>query len=62
MCDYLVQQINLFDMKRILEGTNKNVNFSVLSFDVLSENEMLKVRGGAKIRPKTRDKDIYVED
>ena len=40
-----------------LEVINEKVNFSVQGFDVLSENEMLKVRGG--VDPKTRDKDIY---
>ena len=44
-------------MKRILEDISEKMNFSVFGFDVLSENEMLKVRGG--IKPKTRDRDIY---
>lgn len=44
-------------MKRILNGINKSVNFSDLSFDLLSETDMLKVRGG--VEPKTRDRDIY---
>ncbi|MBT3383476.1 MAG: hypothetical protein HN778_04880 [Prolixibacteraceae bacterium] len=46
-------------MKSNLESISEKMNFSVLSFDVLSENEMLKVRGGTDAKPVTRDKDIY---
>ena len=31
-------------------------------FEILSENEMMEVRGGADIRPKTRELDMFPED
>jgi hypothetical protein len=42
-------------MKRFFTNTEKK-NFQ--SFEVLTANEMLKVRGGGDTRPITRDKDI----
>lgn len=32
------------------------------SFEILSENEMMEVRGGTDIRPRTRDIDVYDEE
>lgn len=43
-------------MKRFFNNTEKR-NFK--GFEVLSSNEMLKVRGGGDTRPATRDKDIF---
>ena len=37
---------------------NSTENF--LGFDILSENEMLEVRGG--IEPRTRDLDVFEEE
>lgn len=47
-------------MKRMIATSNELVNFA--GFEVLSNNEMLKVRGGDDIRPKTRDRDIFEEE
>jgi len=44
-------------MNRNLGRTEKNVDFELFGFEVLSDEEMLKVRGGGK--PKSREKDIY---
>ena len=46
-------------MKRTVKNSNENVSFNNFSFEVLTNNEMLKVRGGGDPKPKTRDKDIY---
>jgi len=46
-------------MKRIFASTQKR-NFN--GFNVLTSNEMLQVRGGTDVRPRTRDKDIFEED
>ena len=43
-------------MKRFFSNTERKVNFA--GFEVLSANEMLKVRGGGDTRPITREKDI----
>jgi hypothetical protein len=43
-------------MKRIFANTQKR-NFN--GFNVLTSNEMLQVRGGTDVRPRTREKDIY---
>jgi hypothetical protein len=43
-------------MKRFFNNTEKK-NFP--GFEVLTSNEMLKVRGGGDTRPATRDKDIF---
>ncbi len=44
-------------MKRSFANTKEKRNFA--GFNVLSANEMLQVRGGGDVRPRTRDKDIY---
>ena len=44
-------------MKRMV--TNPELNLT--SFDVLSENEMMEVRGGIDTRPLTRDRDEFDE-
>ncbi|WP_346863330.1 hypothetical protein [uncultured Draconibacterium sp.] len=44
-------------MKRVQGQSTKNA-FEVLSFDVLTSNEMNQVRGGVE-PPRSRDKDIY---
>ncbi|SHF82920.1 hypothetical protein SAMN05444274_11033 [Mariniphaga anaerophila] len=43
-------------MKRFFNNTEKR---NVKGFEVLTSNEMLKVRGGGNPRPITRDKDIF---
>ena len=43
----------------------KMINNSVQEFkgfEILSENEMMEVRGGADSRPRTRDIDIFIEE
>ncbi len=47
-------------MKRFFSNTQKRVNLK--SFEVLTSNEMLKVRGGGDTRPATRQKDILEEE
>ena len=44
-------------MKRMV--TNPELNLT--SFELLSENEMLEVRGGTDTRPITRDRDQFDE-
>lgn len=44
-------------MKRSFANTKEKRNFT--GFNVLSANEMLQVRGGGDVRPRTRDKDIF---
>lgn len=44
-------------MKRSFNNTEETTNFN--AFDALTENEMMQVRGGGDIRPRTRDKDLY---
>jgi hypothetical protein len=51
--------LNLFVMKRFFTNTQKR-NFN--GFNVLTSNEMLQVRGGTDVRPRTREKDIYDVD
>jgi hypothetical protein len=46
-------------MKRFFNNTEKR-NFA--GFEVLSINEMLKVRGGTNTKPASRDKDMYEGD
>ena len=43
-------------MKRSFNNTEEKTNFN--SFDALTTNEMLQVRGGDST-PRTRDKDIF---
>lgn len=43
-------------MKRFFSNSEKRANFT--GFEVLTANEMLKVRGGGDTRPITREKDI----
>jgi hypothetical protein len=38
---------------------NSELNFQ--EFEILNENEMLQVRGGADVRPKSRDIDQFDE-
>ncbi len=45
-------------MKRSYNNTEEK-NFNSFGFDVLNSNEMLKVRGGEDVRPRTRDKDVF---
>ncbi len=47
-------------MKRFFSNTQKRANFQ--GFEVLTSNEMLKVRGGADTKPATRQKDILEEE
>jgi len=47
-------------MKRFFANTEEERNFN--SFDVLTSNEMLQVRGGSDVKPETRDKDIFEFD
>lgn len=47
-------------MKRFFTNSEKKANFK--GFEVLTSNEMLKVRGGADTKPASRDKDILEED
>ena len=49
-------------MERILEDIKEKMNFCVEGIDVLSENEMLKIRGGTDTKTRTREKDIYDVD
>ncbi len=44
-------------MKTLSTNFEKKTTFN--SFETLSDKEMLKVRGGGDLKPKTRDKDIY---
>ena len=46
-------------MKRFFSNTQKRANLK--GFEVLTSNEMLKVRGG-NTRPATRQKDILEEE
>ena len=46
-------------MKRFFANTEKKENFK--GFEVLTTNEMLKVRGGADTKPITRSKDLLEE-
>lgn len=46
-------------MKRFFNKSEKS-NFQ--GFEVLTTNEMLKVRGGGDAKPITRQKDIFEED
>ncbi len=39
---------------------NSDLNFQ--GFETLSASEMMQVRGGEDIRPKTRELDIYEEE
>jgi hypothetical protein len=50
--------MNLFTMKKMID--NSAANFQ--GFEMLSENEMMEVRGGAEPRPKTREMDIFEEE
>jgi len=43
-------------MKAIITNTE---NLKGFDFEVLTENEMLEVRGGTDVKPVTRDRDIY---
>lgn len=45
-------------MKKMIDNSTENF----LGFDILSENEMLEVRGGIDSRPTTRDRDVYDEE
>jgi len=45
-------------MKAIITNTEDLKGFD---FELLTENEMLEVRGGTDVRPATRDRDIYDE-
>ncbi len=46
-------------MKRFIDNSEKKFQ----GFDILSENAMLKVRGGGgTIPPKTRDRDAYDDE
>ena len=45
-------------MKRLLGRKEENV-FEVFGFEVLSTNEMLKVRGGTDPKPKIKDTDVF---
>ncbi len=47
-------------MKRFFSTNEKRVNFK--SFEVLTSNEMLKVRGGGDTKPASREKDLYEKD
>ena len=50
-------------MKSILGRINLKGNSKVSSFEILTENEMLKVRGGVEpIKPTSRPKDVYGEE
>lgn len=44
-------------MKKFFASTEEKKNFK--SFDVLTSNEMLQVRGGSDVKPNTREKDIF---
>jgi hypothetical protein len=44
-------------MKRNLGSTEKKGDFNFLGFEILSNDEMLKVRGGGK--PKSRNEEEY---
>lgn len=47
-------------MENLFSFTSKRKNTKVFGFELLSENEMLKVRGGTvPIKPKSRPKDEY---
>jgi hypothetical protein len=46
-------------MKRFFNNSEKR-NFQ--AFEVLTSDEMLKVRGGGDVRPATREKDIFEEE
>ncbi len=47
-------------MKRSFTNAEEK-KFNAFGFDVLNSNEMMKVRGGDDIRPRTRDKDTYID-
>ena len=44
-------------MKKIIDNSTENF----LGFDILSEDEMMQVRGGGDTRPRVRDIDIFDE-
>lgn len=46
-------------MKRSFNNTEENNSFN--SFDALTTNEMMQIRGG-DADPKSRDKDIFEKD
>lgn len=46
-------------MKKMIATSMESVVFE--GFEVLTNNDMLKVRGGEE-RPKTKDRDVYDED
>jgi hypothetical protein len=47
-------------MKSIFASINEKSDSKVFGFEILSENEMLKVRGGAEPeKPKTRPRDEF---
>ena len=52
--------IKLFTMRSMFASTSKKRDSKVFGIELLSENEMLKVRGGVgEEKPKSRPKDIY---
>jgi hypothetical protein len=46
-------------MKKMIATSVESVVFE--GFEVLSNNDMLKIRGGEE-RPKTKDRDVFDED
>ena len=58
MCVFKVLQIILFTMKNLFKNF-KSSESKVSSFQLLNSGEMLKIRGGEELRPKTRPRDIY---
>lgn len=49
-------------MKSIFASSNVKKESKVFGFELLSENEMLNVRGGNDEKPKSRPKDIYDDE
>ena len=47
-------------MKSFFSRIEKSANTP--SFEILTSDEMLKVRGGGDTRPVTREKDLFEED
>lgn len=63
MCVIKYYEIKLFIMKSMFAFNNEKSSSKVFGFEVLSEKEMLKVRGGGEPeKPKSRPKDEFDEE
>ena len=57
---FSITKLKLFNMKSIFAFNNEKSDSKVFGFEILSENEMLKVRGGTDPeKPKSRPIDEF---